>query len=169
MKTLVIHIDDRTTDFLSKIYIDKGWKRINYKSSRKKLVNMIYNHDRIVMCGHGSPSGLFGKYGYIIDDSFAELLRTKETVCIWCNAKQFVERNSLKGFYTGMFISEVQEAIMMGINTSTTNSIIRSNDMFAESMRKHIFSENVLEKVKHEYHITNDDVINYNRNRLYYR
>jgi hypothetical protein len=38
-------------------------------------------------------------------------------VFIWCNADQFMKRHQLRGFYSGMFISEVQEALMYGIAT----------------------------------------------------
>jgi len=119
------------------------------------------------MLGHGSGDGLFGHYDYIIDDDFAPILQTKETVCIWCNADKYVERNNLKGFYTGMFISDVIEAEYMGIETSTQKGIMKSNDLFAKSMGKHIFNDNVLKMVKSEYNSQNH-VVNYNNNRLYF-
>ena len=42
-------------------------------------------------------------------DSFADLLRTKETASIWCNSDKFFKRNNIGGFHTGMIISECSE------------------------------------------------------------
>ena len=169
IKTLVIHIEDPSTDFLEDIYIDKYWDFIDYDYfPEQDLKEIISRYDRIVMLGHGSPSGLFGNRGYIIDDSFGPLLKTKETVCIWCNADKFVERHGLKGFYTGMFISEVQEAKMCGIHTATQESIDYSNELFAELLGDLIFIEDdILTEMKERYWVDNDEVVNYNNKRLY--
>lgn len=169
METLVIHVQDPTTTFLKKIYEGKGWDVIDEDLfEAHALMSIIERYDRIIMCGHGSPDGLFGDYGMIIDESFAPLLRTKETVCIWCNADQYVEAHGLTGFYTGMFISEVQEAVWMGVKTSTEESVKRSNELFVEIFSKFIFTDNVLANTKLRYNVDNDDVVAYNNRRLYF-
>ena len=117
MKTLVIHPNDRSTWFLENVYKNiENLTLVTGNVSRNEVKSMIRDHDRVMMMGHGSPGGLFsvGQFpsqsnnGYIIDSEMVELLKEKDnSIFIWCNADQFVERHNLKGFYTGMFISEV--------------------------------------------------------------
>jgi hypothetical protein len=55
-----------------------------------------------MMMGHGMPEGLFsvGQFGgfefsLIIDNSMAELLKTKsDSVFIWCHADRYVRKNN---------------------------------------------------------------------------
>lgn len=114
-KTLVIHPDDRSTDFLKIIYENhlEDWTIMNNCFiSKEELMNLINSHDRIIMMGHGTPSGLLNpkRWNFLIDDSFADLLKTKETISIWCHSNQYFEKHDIKGFHTGMIISEVSEA-----------------------------------------------------------
>jgi len=81
--------------------------------TRKEVNDLIKGHDRIVMCGHGSPWGLFsvGMFdgSYIIDCDTVPLFEDRELVMVWCNADKFVNRYNLKGLYSGMFVSETGE------------------------------------------------------------
>ena len=149
MKTLVIHPDDRSTDFLRPIYQNiPDHTLITSAESPKAVRDLIDSHDRILMMGHGGSTGLFGlrKFGkrYMnyfgnpemlhanaIDRSFAEQLREKECVYIWCNADKFVNSLGLNGYFTGMFISEVSEARWFKIKTDQ-KTIDESNDLFAK-------------------------------------
>ena len=109
--TLVIHPDDYTTEFLNEIYKGKGWDVITKPRLRpRNLKDAIFDHKRIIMLGHGTPQGLLGHYGYMIDRSLAPILRQRDVVAIWCHADQFMNRHRMKGFYSGMFISEEAEA-----------------------------------------------------------
>ena len=62
MKTLVIHPDDRSTDFLKPIYSDiTDATVLNGRGiDKKEVYELIKEHERIIMLGHGSPGGLFG-------------------------------------------------------------------------------------------------------------
>ena len=73
---------------------------------------LIDCHDQVIMLGHGSPQGLFGdRGGMIVNESNVESLRRKtDSIFIWCHASTFVKQHNLKGFATGMFISEDIEA-----------------------------------------------------------
>jgi hypothetical protein len=165
MKTLVVHPADPSTEFLKEIYEGKDWTVNNdFNGLRKKLIEQIESHDRIIMMGHGSPGGLF--YTPIRSD-LVYLLREKECVCIWCNADQFVLRYGLKGFYTGMFISEVGEANYFKIET-TQEKIDYSNDLFTKAVKKYIDSEDMQGQIVEAYR-GDDLVIQYNNKRLYYR
>ncbi len=114
--TLVIHLKDASTEFLKLIYKDKDYDVINEfqtNDSEKELREAIEKHDKIIMMGHGLPTGLINptrKGGFVaIDHSFADLLRKKETISIWCWSDQFFRAYKIKGFHTGMIISECRE------------------------------------------------------------
>lgn len=171
VKTLVIHPDDRSTDFLKIIYEGKGYTifkpKYNTPMIKSEMLKIINEHDRIMMMGHGSPRGLLG-YSYIfMDKDFIKVLRTKNCVCIWCHADQYVNRFGIKGFYTGMFISEVGEARYNDINNVDQDDVDYSNYLFVELMRKMIESPNVLNEIKSSY-VGDCPVIKFNNERLYY-
>ena len=136
-KTLIIHPDDRSTDFLKGIYVNLNATVLT--SGTKEQVNEeISKHNRIMMMGHGSPFGLFAIHkftsgnGFVIDHSTVELLCNKENVFIWCNADQFVRNHKLNGLYSGMFISEVGEANYCGLPNTSQDVVDESNNTFAE-------------------------------------
>jgi hypothetical protein len=133
MKTLIIHPDDRSTDFLRAIYQNIEHDQVvAFHVSKTDLHAMIKAHDRIIMLGHGSPSGLFNIAGggYLIGAQEVEVLRDKQLIAIWCHADKFMERHQLPGLYSGMFISEVSEAHYYDIQT-TQAEVNESNDTFA--------------------------------------
>jgi hypothetical protein len=136
-KTLVIHPHDESTHFLKPIYEDIPNKTIITGGLWQNVViDLIEIHDRIIMLGHGSPKGLFGiGFGsnYVIGKNEAELLKDKECIFIWCHADQFVKEHNLKGFYSGMFVSEVGEALFFNLN-SNKQLINESNDVFAHML-----------------------------------
>lgn len=166
MKTLVIHPKDITTDFLSDIYKDKDWTVITTNPSKSFLKKEIKSHDRIIMLGHGTEMGLLGFDRFIIDSSLVYLLRDKYCVCIWCDADMFVTKYKLTGFYTGMFISEIEESYLFSVRTSY-DDLQDSNKLFAESVSKYIDSDDILEGVKKTY-IGDSHVVKYNSDRLYH-
>ena len=178
MKTLVIHPKDDSTDFLSVIYAEKGWTIITDPTTSKKIIKeQIKAHDRIIMLGHGTELGLVAitkrennwdyAYRFIIDSALVYLLREKDCVCIWCNADQFVEKYKIKGFYSGMIISEVDEAYLYGIRPSDKD-LTQSNTLFAESIKLSIESENILSEIKAAYDSTTNPVILFNKQNIYH-
>lgn len=141
MNTLIIHPKDRSTDFLKPIYAGIDNATVVTGGVRKDtLRQMVEDYDRVIMLGHGSPSGLMsvgqfkGSYRFadIVDDSFAGALAQKDnSIYIWCNADKFVNYHKLHGFYTGMFISEIYETYFMKVR-ATQEQIAESNDTFAK-------------------------------------
>lgn len=137
-KILVIHPSDPSTNFLCRIYRDINCTVIRNPISKSKLKKMMVDADRIIMLGHGTEQGLIGfrdgrgLSNPVIDSNLVYILREKkESVYIWCNADQFVEKYKLSGFSTGMFISEEDEAIQFGIFDSLNGDIDASNEVFA--------------------------------------
>jgi len=184
MKTLVIHPSDKTTDFLIPIYMDlKSFPDFDDVTiirgglSREWVEEEIKQHDRIMMMGHGSPSGLFsvgqfpGTWGFIIDENTVPFLQGKECIFIWCNADRFVEAFDLRGLYSGMFISEVTEAIYCGLQGTKQPTVTESNDFFAKEFGQ-VSNRPLVEAyeyIKDSYGVLADTnpVAKYNHYRLY--
>lgn len=167
MKTLVIHPKDVTTDFLSKIYLDKDWYVISDNISKSGLKSQIKSHDRIIMLGHGTSDGLIGHGRLIIDSSLVYLLREKDCVGIWCNADMFFSKYNLKGFYTGMIISEYDEALMFSLYPFTNSQISESNELFSSCIKESIDSDNMLENVLLMYKMCDNPIVDFNNKNIY--
>jgi len=180
-KTLVIHPDDRSTDFLKPIYSGiTDATVITGGISKEEVRELIKQHDRIIMLGHGSPNGLFsmnkfisneGFLGMIIDNSMLDVLRDKKNnMYIWCHANQFVERHHLNGFYSGMFISEYGEAEVYNV-ACKQGDVEQSNDLFASIVGKNILKEakQLCEEAKTQYYIQGNLINEYNKRRLNWR
>ena len=141
MKRLILHPEDRSTDFLKPIYsqlknttvITGGLRR------QSEIHELIQSHDQVIMLGHGFSDGLlsvrqFGLNPFIIDARCAKYLAEKETnIFIWCYASDFVTKHKLKGYCSGMFISEELEALYHNVE-ATEDQINLSNDVFAAAL-----------------------------------
>lgn len=179
MKTLIIHPQDSSTSFLDIVYAPIENKTvITGGISKFEVQQLIREHDRVMMMGHGSPGGLFnvGKFtncgAYVIDQQMVPLLKEKtDNVFIWCNADKFVDVFGLKGFYSGMFISEVGEAYYCGLPGTEQEQVDESNYGFCNIIAKYINQDKELihENVKREYGLIAEEnpVAFYNNNRLY--
>lgn len=180
MKTLIIHPKDYSTDFLKPIYEKIQDKTVIREGLTKSEVHdMIDHNDRIIMMGHGCPFGLFsvGRFpkssGLIIDKTSVVHLQNKECIYIWCNADQFVKNYGLKGFYSGMFISEVGEAHACRIppQHNMKELVNESNDGFAKILGDYINNPIpvIHDEVKRLYQTLADSnpIASYNHERLY--
>ena len=167
MKTLIIHPEDRSTYFLDIVYKNvKNPTIVTGGVTKDELREMIEDHDQVMMMGHGSPNGLFsiGK--------FVEALSKKQnSIFIWCNADQFVEKYELKGFYSGMFISEVGEAYYCGLPGTVQEVVDESNMKFVELLGSVINEPlpRAYEVIKRGYSLLaeSNKVADYNNKRLY--
>jgi hypothetical protein len=179
MKNLIVHPEDPTTTFLSPIYANlKNKTVVKGGVSKSELRELIESHDRVLMLGHGSPWGLLnaGQFPevdlFIIDDSMVSLLKNRtNSVFIWCNADQFVQRHGLSGFYSGMFISEISEADFYGFDDVDLNMIDQSNDRFASIVSKYLNEpmESLYQKLLIEYGFLarTNPIARFNLDRLY--
>jgi hypothetical protein len=193
MKTLIIHPNDRSTDFLCPIY-QRASGRLKFDDvtvfrgaqTRTQINEAIQTHDQVIMMGHGSPGGLFAMgmltdinhFGfnlpYVIDSNTVELLKQKDnSIFIWCNADQFVTRHGLKGFYTGMFISEIIEAAYCGLPGISQEIVDESNNgfvkIFSDELQKTRDTNILFEQTNDKYSLIAgiNPVAKYNYNRLY--
>jgi hypothetical protein len=180
MKNLIIHPADASTDFLKPIYANISDAIIlNGGASKDQVKELITQHDRIIMLGHGSPFGLFsigqfmGNNGYIIDSTMVDVLKHVECISIWCNADKFMVKHELNGFYSGMFISEVGEAMYCGLPGTPQETVDASNHYFAQLLGEVINEplSAINDYVTDNYGLLTEDnpVALYNYNRLYLR
>ena len=119
---IVVHPSDPSTKMLSLIY--EGIEDVTLFDSylqREEILSAIAaapKDEPVLLLGHGSPNGLFDlRYGLLVKDSDAEILRDRPIlVGIWCYASSYAFRHGLKGFFSGMFISEEPEAWVNGVD-----------------------------------------------------
>jgi hypothetical protein len=171
MKTLVIHPEDQTTDMLKIIYENRNFTVItDATTSERDLRSFMEVHDRIIMLGHGTPSGLlnpdFG--GYLIDSRYVDLLKQKETISIWCNSDQFFRKHGIKGFHTGMIISEVYEAsAVLGKTPLNEKETLDNMIFFSEVVRDCInMPPQQMKDYILKYYNAPDEVTQYNRKNI---
>jgi hypothetical protein len=181
MKTLVIHPDDRSTDFLRTVYAGlDNLKVVTGGISVEEVHKMIKENDRVIMLGHGTPCGLMsvGNFSssessfFVVDERIAEELAKKENnIYIWCYASDFVKAHGLKGFCSGMFISEVLEAEMMGVRNQSQEAVDAQCKYFCDLVGAvaHKPSNEIFEHVSKEYGkwVKKCPITKYNHERLY--
>ena len=121
---IVIHATDPTTQVLSLLYQQREDVKlcITERNTSSDVQRALRTDDVIMMLGHGNEYGLFskpnkkGKYErFMITDKHVQFLRDKTCIGIWCYANKFAEKYRLHGLFSGMIISESQEAIDLGV------------------------------------------------------
>ena len=174
-KVLVIHPDDRSTDMLKAVYEGKGYDVITDGGiPQEELIKAIEEHDTIIMLGHGTPYGLLavdrkiGFIGYLIHDGHADLLKTKKTYSMWCHSDAYFERHGMRGFHSGMIISEEMEALMYGIEGYSDEDIVESLMPLMYAMHDTIEMEDLQEmkRIILERYNANDPVTWFNRRNI---
>lgn len=139
----IIHATDPTTQVLSLLYQQREDVRmlITEKNTSSDVQRAIRADDVIMMLGHGNEYGLFskpdkkGEYKrFLITDRHVQFLRDKTCIGIWCSANKFAEKYKLHGLFSGMIISELQEAIDKGVH-ATKDEIDREMEKFTIRLR----------------------------------
>lgn len=134
----VIHATDPTTQVLSFLYQQREDVRlcITEKSTSSDVQRAIRTDDVLMMLGHGNEYGLFskpdrnGEYRrFLITDRHVQFLRDKTCIGIWCYANKFAEKYKLHGLFSGIIISELQEAIDLGV-PATKDEIDKEMEKF---------------------------------------
>ena len=117
---IVVHANDPTTRVLRLLYEQREDVKmcITEKSTNGAVRRALKADDAIMMLGHGNEYGLFSKpnrRGVIerrmVDHRHVMFLRGKTCIGIWCFANKFANKYKLHGLFSGMIISELQEAI----------------------------------------------------------
>lgn len=148
---IIIHPNDDSTRFLKRLYSGYGEQMLLTEENNNKAIKealMNENDNRILMMlGHGCPQGLFAprkdknyqngidQFGrLIINASHVQMLRKKLCIGIWCYAVDFARKYNLHGLFSGMIISELEEAQDCGMYEFTAPEIQMYNQDFAETL-----------------------------------
>lgn len=144
---LVIHPKDKTTAMLSALYDGLEAQVVaDYRTTKEmgRLLHHVSTQERIMLLGHGSDKGLFFRE----DDSNNEFDKIivghshryhlhnhgSNIVAVWCNADQFALAEGLHGLFTGMIVSELNEALLYQVET-TQEELDRENVKLARRLR----------------------------------
>ena len=114
---------------------------ITERNTSSDVQRAIRTYDVIMMLGHGNEYGLFskpnkkGKYErFMITDKHVQFLRDKTCIGIWCYANKFAEKYRLHGLFSGIIISESQEAIDLGV-PATKEEIDKEMEKFTSRLK----------------------------------
>ena len=136
---LVVHPKDRTTSVLSTLYEGMDANVVSGKCSNKEMEHLLHHvstQERIMLLGHGSDKGLFYREDDTKDEfdkiivghphSFHLRKHGGNLIGIWCHADKFARAEGLHGLFSGMIISEEQEAVEYGVMAQ--QEILKSTD-----------------------------------------
>ena len=176
---IVIHPNDKTTSFLKEIYdgkkgvtlIDETW---NGRSIRE-TIGLAPKEEVIMMLGHGHNNGLLAPFGrkqfgrVIVDSKLVYLLREHPCIGIWCYANEFAKKYGLKGLFSGMVISEANEAYDNCVDI-TGEDIDLCNKQYASDLKYCIrhYSLDLIPKAMLELQDYGSELKDFNYNSLYY-
>jgi len=144
---LVIHPKDKTTAIVFSPSFSLGGKHSARQRPSKEMGRLLHHvstQERIMLLGHGSDKGLFFRADdskdefdkIIVSHSHAYHLRKHggNIVAVWCNADQFARAEGLHGLFTGMIVSELNEALLYQVKT-TQEELNRENVKLARRLR----------------------------------
>ena len=140
---IVIHVDTmEDTAHLKKAYEGIENVTLLYNPTKEDVVELLKrDDDPLVMClGHGTTSGLFGTswLNYVVDRSMIDLLKGRKMIGIWCFASSFAERYCLQGYFTSMFVSNINEAEGFGFPDNTSEDILNEVNLFCEIINNYL-------------------------------
>lgn len=139
---VVVHANDPTTKMLSRLYEMRTdlVSHVTETSSNSEVRHALKDAETVMMLGHGNPFGLFstpdkkGQYvRFLVEGRHVEFLRGKTCVGIWCYANEFALHYGLHGLFSGMVISEQEEADAYHI-VATKEEIDREIEKYASRL-----------------------------------
>lgn len=111
--------------------------------SGHKIKNLLRaSRNDLILFGHGTELGLLNPQwtGYCITRKHLPMLRNRRIIGIWCYASNFADRYGLHGFFTSMFISNINEAYELGFET-TEDEINKQNIIFGDAINRLILND----------------------------
>ncbi len=180
---LVIHPKDITTSVLTGLYKGTESKVFDQKASKREIERLLHHcpqRERIMLLGHGSDNGLFSRTDdripefdrIIVGHSHAYYLRHHgaNMVGIWCHADKFARKEGLHGLFSGMIISEKEEAEVYGIIT-LQHHIDEVNEVMFAKLRRLLDDEVPLHEIPERMKELNDThslIADFNYENFYY-
>ena len=125
-----------------------GHTLINPTRLQVKEMLEAHTYRPLLIFGHGDERGLYDKdYGYLIGAKEIPLLRQRSCIIgVWCYASNFADHYDLKGFFTSMFISNMEEAIIHQVDRGATPEKIKEENIkFAKNLKKAIIEKQPIE------------------------
>ena len=139
---IVIHIDNGTPDaaILSRIYEGLDGVTVCYNRSKSNIKRLlrITGDEPVMLLGHGTPGGLLNRSqnGFAVSGEHVEWLRNRPVIGIFCYASEFADKYGLRGFFTSMFISNMQEAVLEQRDQGATErDIAYQQELFCDRIR----------------------------------
>lgn len=134
---VIVNVKEDTNNFG---YLFNGIKDCNVlinpsKGRVRKLLKESQND--LVLYGHGWDSGLFNTdwNGELVGANEVDMLRKRNVVGLWCYAGNFADKYKLHGFFTSMFISNIDEANQLLV-PSTPEIILEESIKFNKLVNK---------------------------------
>ena len=175
---IVVHPTDPSTVMLGKVY--EGFENVKLFNSVEQRDEMLAaiaaapREEPIMLLGHGCPNGLYDLMAWdmMVGGPDAELLKDRPNLIgIWCYASSYAAKHGLKGFFSGMFISEGGEATMVGVDATEEEANAHAWDFaqrLGDLLRQGLPLEDVAKELIDPKHITSE-LTNYNYTRLTWR
>lgn len=180
---LVIHPADRTTSGLFALYQGENVTVVDQRASNKEVARSLRlcpKHERIMLLGHGSENGLFSREDdtvpefdrIIVGHPHAYHLRKHgcNLIGIWCHADKFALKEGLHGLFSGMIISDIEEAESYGIPTLQQQIEAWNESMFTR-LRQLLDEECPLHEIPERLKVLDDQhslLTDFNYNNFYY-
>lgn len=131
-------------------------------------------HDTILFCGHGSPYGLLHPNfrEYILHENNRNLIHARNVIGIWCHASSFAETYHVNGFFSSMYVSNINEAYQNGLTEARVTEVNSSLELFCDRVNNLLLNQVPLDRwVEHFTTQINEsnsvEVFNYNGLRYY--
>ena len=174
---IVVHPSDPSTGMLGLIYegldnvtLFDSWEQ---RDQIRAAIAAAPREEPVLLLGHGCPYGLYDlRYGLVLTDADAELLKDRPNlVGIWCYASDYASRHGLKGFFSGMFISEEPEAWVNGVDAESGEIDGKAWDFagrFGDMLRAGMPLEDAARELMDPRHV-DSDLTRFNYSRLTWR
>lgn len=174
---IVVHPSDPSTKMLGLIYegldnvtLFDSWEQ---RDEIRAALAAAPREEPVLLLGHGCPYGLYDlRYGLVLTDADAELLKDRPNlVGIWCYASDYASRHGLKGFFSGMFISEEPEAWVNGVDAEAEEIDGKAWDFagrFGDMLRAGMPLEDAARELMDPRHV-DSDLTRFNYSRLTWR
>ena len=138
---IIVYVNSKEdTSTFSPLYENIEGSTLLYNPTKEEVVKILSERpNESLMCfGHGTESGLLSEdwSETIIDSSMVDLLRDRDIIGIWCYASEFAKRHNLRGFFTYMFVSNLQECVFCRLGYYDEEIIFEQNEKFARRINK---------------------------------
>ena len=138
---IIVYVNSKEdTSTFSPLYENIEGSTLLYNPTKEEVVKILSERpNESLMCfGHGTESGLLSEdwSETIIDSSMVDLLRDRDIIGIWCYASEFAKRHNLRGFFTYMFVSNLQECVFCRLGYYDEEIIFEQNEKFARRINE---------------------------------